>query len=42
MNNEIRLPVNVFVDNPENEDEPIELEVDQVDVDDNAIWVYCK
>lgn len=39
---EIKLPVRVFRDNPENEDEPIEMEVCEVDVDNNAVWVYCK
>lgn len=40
--NEITLPVRVFRDNPDNEDEPIELEVYEVDLDGNVVWVYCK
>lgn len=39
---EFTLPVHVYRDNSENEDEPIAMEVYEVDVDNNAIWVYCK
>lgn len=39
---EIVLPVRVYRDNPENEDEPIAMEVYEVDVDGGQIWVYCK